>query len=155
MKKIWLIIPLVVAIAIAASLLTRVPGTNPKSEITTTSEVLSPTPQIVDITAGFEIYTLGTKRIFTSSKYHNLSTDVYISASDPSQVHVKKAGITWADFFKTLPMKLTKDCLTTGTGQTFCTNNSQKLKFFINNSEDPGALDKEIKEADKLKVVYE
>jgi hypothetical protein len=35
-------------------------------------------------------------------------------------VHVRKAGVIWSDFFKTLPMELTKDCLITGTKQTFC-----------------------------------
>ena len=87
--------------------------------------------------------------------YHNLSSNVYISAADPSQVHVKRKGTTWADFFATLPMKLSKDCLVTGTKQTFCTNDSYKLKFFINDKENPNALDEEIKEGDIFKVLYE
>jgi hypothetical protein len=115
----------------------------------------TPTLQPTDFTASFEIYTLGTKRIFTDTKYHNLSGEVYISPPDPSIINVKKEDITWADFFATLPMKLEKDCLTTGTGQTFCTNNTRELKFFINEKEDPDALDKEISMNDNFKVVYE
>jgi hypothetical protein len=52
-------------------------------------------------------------------------------------------------------MKLTKDCLTTGTGQVFCTGESGTLKFFINGAGDPNALEKEINEGDLLKVIFE
>lgn len=103
-------------------------------------------------TAKFEIYTLGTKRVFTSLMYHNLSSDVYISEPDPSIIHVKESGVTWDDFFKTLPFSLTKECLVTGDKQTFCTNKNQILKFILNGIEDPDALDKEIKEGDILRV---
>lgn len=115
-----------------------------------------PTPSpFKEFTTSFEIYTLGTKRIFTDSRYPNQSDEVYITASDPNGVIVKKEGITWADFFATLPMKLEKDCITTGTGQVFCTNDTNSLKFYINDSENPNALDEGIKEGNKLRIVYE
>lgn len=147
MKKVWLIFPLALVILVTLFLFKRPDSTIP--QLSTPS--LSPK----EIVASLEIYTLGTKRIFTDPKYHNLSDEVYISAEAPSQVHVKKTGMSWADFFATLPMKLTKDCLTTGTKQVFCTNNAYKLKFFINGQENPDALDKEIKENDFLKVIYD
>lgn len=106
-------------------------------------------------TANFEIYTNSTKRIFTDQKYHNRSEDVYISLPDPSVVNIEKPLITWTNFFETLPMKLTKECLTTGTGQTFCNNDSRKLKFLINNIEEPEALDKVIEAGSTLVVRFE
>lgn len=112
------------------------------------------TPKLVDITAQFEIYTNGTKRIFTDPKYHKQSSEVYIELSDPSLIHVKKAGISWANFFDTLPMKLTDKCLTTGTGQVFCTNETSKLKFYINSVEQPNALNQIINQDDMLIVKY-
>lgn len=51
-------------------------------------------------------------------------------------------------------MKLEKDCIITGTKQTFCTNSAQKLRFYINEVEDPNALDKVIKPNDHLRVEY-
>lgn len=111
-------------------------------------------PQEVDFTASFAIYTNGTFRIFSDKKYHNLSPDVFIQADNANVVNVKKAGTTWNDFFKTLPMKLSKDCLTTGTGQTFCTNQNQTLKFYINGEEVNSGLEKEIKPEDKLLISY-
>lgn len=108
----------------------------------------------VSFEASFEIYTYGTKRIFSDSKYHNKSGDVYLEASDPSIIHVRSAKITWGDFFETLPMKLTKDCITTGTGQSFCESGGGKLGFFINDEHVQDALGAEIKPSDRLLVTY-
>lgn len=105
-------------------------------------------------TAHFEIVTNGTKRIFTQAMYHNQSSNVYIENPDPSTVRVQASGITWDDFFKTLPFSLTADCLITGTKQTFCSNDTHKLRFLINGTETPDALGQEIKSNDFLKVEY-
>lgn len=126
----------------------------------TQQTISSPTPsspQIindVDISAKFKIVTNGTTRIFTDSKYHNLSKDVYITPQNPNTIVVKKTGTKWSDFFKTLPMSLDKKCLVTGTKQTFCTNENEKLYFYINNIENPNALDNPIRNNDFLLVEY-
>ncbi len=105
-------------------------------------------------TARFEIYTNGTKRIFTEAKYHNQSPEVYIQNPDPSRINVTEKQITWNDFFTTLPFSLSKDCLVTGTKQTFCSDSTGTLRFFLNGIETPMALDLEIQENDFLKVEY-
>lgn len=123
-------------------------------------QTAAPTPvpkmqdEKVNITATFTIITDNITRSFKAEKYHNLSPDVYIEASDPAIVHVTKNGITWDDFFKTLPMKLTKDCLTTGDGETFCNGKNGSLKFYLNDKEDKDLLDKEIKEGDKILIKF-
>lgn len=122
----------------------------PVSTVRSTSEVQ--TKEVAK--AAFAIFTNGTFRVFTSPMYHNLSPDVYIDSSTPSIVQVKKVGVTWDQFFETLPMKLTKECLTTGTGQEFCTKDSQILKFYLNGSLETHALDKEINSGDRLLVSY-
>ena len=114
----------------------------------------SPTPKVVDYVASFEIVTLGTKRDFSDPKYHNINDYAYLSALDPQFVHLKKEGVTWQEFFDSLPMKLTKECLTTGTGQVFCTNDTKRLIFTLNYLEDANALDKEITPGAKLLVEY-
>ena len=107
-----------------------------------------------EFTASFEIYTNGTKRIFTQTMYHNQSNEVYIENPDPSVIYVKKPGITWDNFFKTLPFSLTKERLITGTKQEFCNTESKKLNFILNDQNSPNALDLEIKKDDKLTVTY-
>lgn len=106
------------------------------------------------IKAKFEIYTFSTKRVFTAAMYHNQSEDVFIQSSDPSVVHVKKKGITWGDFFATLPFSLSKECLITGTKETYCSGETGELKFFLNGELSPNALEKIIENADELVVRF-
>jgi len=123
----------------------------------TSTPVPSPTivaPKNVDYQARFAIFTNGTKRIFTAPMYHNLSKDVYIEQSDPSIVHVKKDGTTWMEFFMTLPFKLNKDCLTTGTNETFCKTKNATLKFYLNGIRNNNLLMGKIKDGDWALISY-
>lgn len=108
----------------------------------------------VDRTSGFAIYTNGTFRVFGASMYHNRSADVYLKADDPNIVYVKKSGLTWGDFFKTLPMKLTSDCLTTGTGQTFCSGTEGSLKFYLNGVRVDDFLVRMIGQGDRALITF-
>lgn len=121
---------------------------------TTTEESTPPTPITTDFTARFEIFTNGTKRVFTEAKYHNQSIDAYIEKPDPHLIYIKKPGITWNDFFSTLPFSVTKDCLVTGTKQTFCTTETKKLYFYLNDQEIPDVLDKLVAPDDLLRIEY-
>lgn len=125
-----------------------------KPEVEIKPVSVSQTEETEEVKAAFAIFTNGTLRVFTAPMYYNLSSGVYIEAANPNKVNVKKSDITWDDFFKTLPLKLTKNCLTTGTGQTFCTNDAQSLKFYINSQVDADALDRKIKAGDQLLVSY-
>lgn len=114
----------------------------------------SPTTQEINITASFTIITDSITRSFKAEKYHNQSSDVYITEKDPTQVHVKKTGITWSDFFETLPMEITRECLTTGDGETFCNKKDGTLKFYLNNVEDNELLDKKIGNGDSILIKF-
>ena len=132
---------------------------NQNAEPTKTYVSQTPSPtlevaKIVDYKARFAIYTNGTKRIFTAPMYHNLSKNVYIEASDPSIVHVKKDGVTWMIFFMTLPFKLNKDCLTTGTNETFCATKNATLKFYLNGARNDKLLFEKIKDGDWALISY-
>lgn len=109
----------------------------------------------VDYKASFAIYTNGTFRIFDDPRYHDLSEDIFLTSENPNVINIKTGNVTWSDFFKTLPMELKRDCLVTGTKQTFCSNEQYKLLFFINEVENPNALDEIIKPGDKLLVTYD
>ena len=104
--------------------------------------------------ASFAIFTNGTLRVFTASMYHNLSKDVYIEGDNPTEVIITKEGITWDDFFSTLPLKLTSECLTAGTGETYCTNESKSLKFYINGERKDNILEVVINEGDRLLISF-
>jgi len=120
----------------------------------TPEQTQSPQSIAVDFTATFKIVTNGTNRTFTATMYHELSPDAFINADNPDTIHVTKSNTTWGDFFKTLPFKLDNECLVTGTGQTFCTNTSNSLKFYLNGNLDMLALEKVINEGDDLLISY-
>lgn len=130
-----------------------------------TQKILTPTPsplledqheqdKKVNIKATFTIITGNITRSFKAEKYHNQSLDVYIENPDPTIVHVTKANITWDNFFKTLPMKLSKECLITGDGETLCNGKSGTLKFYLNDIESPDLLDRAIKESDQALIKF-
>ncbi len=104
--------------------------------------------------ASFLIFTDGTKRDFGFERYYNQSEEVYITEAAPHIVISKKASITWGDFFKTLPMELTSECLTTGTGQTFCNTDSKKLVFYVNGNITTNLLQLPIKNNDRVLIHY-
>ena len=109
----------------------------------------------VNYRASFLIYTNGTLRIFTDPKYHNKSAKAFINSNSPNQITVRESGITWRDFFRTLPMKLEESCLITGTGQAFCNNREYSLQFYVNGIKNQKVLDEAINDKDKLLVTYE
>lgn len=104
--------------------------------------------------ASFAIYTHGTFRVFTSKMYHNKSAEIYIEGTNPNVILVKKPAATWEDFFNTLPMKLTNECLTTGTKETFCTGDSGTLKFYINEQKVENFVNQKIEDGDRSLITF-
>jgi hypothetical protein len=153
MKKILLI--LIAIIILLAIIFYFLLFKNQKTETQEDIKQVTPEVKSIDYKAAFLIYTNGTKRIFSDSRYHNKSEEVFIESSNPNIINIRSENITWTDFFSTLPMKLDSDCLTTGTGQEFCNNTKHKLQFFVNGIKDPDALSKVINEGDKLLVTYD
>src|SRR3990172_5189536 len=110
--------------------------------------------QNVDFTATFTIITGDITRSFSAPMYHNLSPDASIDSTNPMAVHVKRKGVTWNDFFETLPLTLTNDCLTTGTNETFCTGQNGTLRFFLNDLENQNLLNEEIRPDDRALIRF-
>ena len=159
MRKVVGIVAIIILISLFGFIFFSSKKTIPESSSSKNSALPAPTETssaapITDIQASFAIFTNSTFRIFTASMYHNLSQDVYIEANNPNVVRVKKAGTTWNDFFSTLPFKLTSQCLTTGTKETFCTGKNGTLQFYINGEKSPNALSQEIEDGDKLLVTF-
>lgn len=156
-----LLIIVVVCIAIASVLagylyLTRSKVTAPDNTSQTATQQPTPAPAFAPYTASFQIIINGETRVFTDPRYHNKSAEVYISpeGSRIVQITVAKPNITWGILFATLPMSVTPDCIVTGTSQTFCSNATRKLRFYINDVESPDALITVIEPNSQLKVVY-
>jgi len=154
MQKIVVVSFMTIVLVLVAAFILFDKSQTPKTSIKTPTSTPFIQEEKVNINASFTIVTDNITRSFKAEKYHNRSSNVYIESVDSTIVHVKKSGITWDDFFKTLPMKLTKDCLITGDGETFCVGANGTLKFYLNNIETPNFLDKEIRDGDKLLINF-
>lgn len=148
MKKVLLLIFLIIVGAVMYQ------GTKPPAKNVSQLTVTQGVEEDVDYKAGFAIFTNGVFRIFNAPMYHNLSKDVFIQAENPNIVYVKKRGVTWDDFFKTLPFQLTKNCLTTGTKETFCSGQNGDLRFFLNGVGSDELLDTEIRDGDRALISF-
>jgi len=149
-KKLLLLLGVIVLTVVVVSNFPKKELAQP-AERETNEEVTTP------FTASFEIYTLGTRRDFSATMYHNLSEDAYIDSAPPYSVVVNRASTTWQEFFDTLPspFKITSDCLYTGTGQEFCNSQNSQLLFLLNGKDQPKVLESEIKKDDFLQIKYE
>ena len=125
----------------------------PTMDLPTRSTTESPTPLQY---ASFLIFTNGTKRDFSDPKYHFKSDAAFISDSNPALIQVAKPGISWGEFFSTLPapFKITEDCLFTVTGQQFCAQGTATLKFYRNGEKVTKLLGQSIINGDRLLVSY-
>jgi len=112
------------------------------------------TSEKLPYTAQFEIYTRGTLRTFNQSMYLNQSEKVYIKAGDSSRVYVNASGITWQDFFDTLPFSVSYDCLITGDGEKLCSDQEHQLTFILNGTTNANVLNQVIQPKDELVVEY-
>ncbi len=128
--------------------------TDSNIQIPTQTITTTPLSTPVKFSASFKIITSGIVRNFSASKYHNQSEDVYIESNDPNRVIIESKGVTWGDFFNSLPMKLTKECLTTGDGEILCSSETSSLNFYLNEVEDENLLDKEISPGDSILIEY-
>lgn len=156
MKIVGAVIAIILFLGGLVLLAGQLSNQNPPASTSSALRSTTPTPkaQEVNIKASFQIITQGIVRSFKNPKYHLKSTDVYLTVDDPTIVNVKRIGVSWDDFFKTLPMKLTKDCLITGDGETFCSGSGGTLKFYLNDQEIPDLLDREIREGDKVLIKF-
>lgn len=152
MKTHLVITAIILSVLIGGFLLfNQTPNSSPEAP----SSSITPSVQTkTDIKASFTIMTNAITRNFTNPKYHNQSEDVFITRDNPSVIFVKKSGITYADFFATLPMKLNKECLITGDGERLCDKDNGTLRFFLNEKEDKDLLDREIEEGDSALVNF-
>ncbi len=105
-------------------------------------------------TAKFLLYTNGTQRILSGKKYALQWPNAYITATEPTHVHVTEKGVTWAQFFQSLDVQINGTCLVLSEQQQFCGDHVNSLKFYLNGKKDPAALTKEIHDSDLFLVTY-
>lgn len=117
----------------------------------------------------FAVYTNGKKIDFSKAEYQSDPMDKDVAKDgareehDPfthlhdgksNIIHKHREGVTIGYFFKTIGFDLTKDCFTTPTKESFCTNDTSSLKFFVNGKRSTLYDAYELHDLDRVLITY-
>lgn len=107
-----------------------------------------------DFTAHYLIFTNGTQRILTGRRYYLQSPDVYLTSQSPTTLHLRKKGVTWEMFFKSISLNLNSTCLVISEQQQFCANGANQLRFYINGVKVSDFFTREIHDGDRAMISF-
>jgi len=85
---------------------------------------------------------------------HTHDPYVHLHDNKGTIVHKHKEGVTLWYFLKTIGMELSKTCLTVDTGEKYCTDTNNSLKFFVNGVRNQGIDDYELHDLDRVLISY-
>ncbi len=91
---------------------------------------------------------------FSAPAYQIKSTWIHFEGNDGSTIHKHATGVTLGFLFDTLSLGLDDQCFEFQDGRSFCTNEENKLVFYINDEQVPDIRDYEVMENDRILVSY-
>lgn len=113
----------------------------------------------VHVHGDFKMY-LNDERIrFTDKKYqssaeHTHHVSLHFHDGNDEVIHRHADGVTLTNFFKSLGMTLTNDCVTMDTGTEYCTNKSDTLLLIVNGERVIEVNDYIFSEEDRILLYY-
>lgn len=113
----------------------------------------------VHVHSDFILYLNGTEYDLTDEKYMSSAEainheHIHLHDGKDEVIHRHAHDITLADFFDSLGFTLTDTCITTDTGEEFCSNTEQQLLLFINSTPTTTIGSYVNQEADQLLIYY-
>ena len=108
--------------------------------------------------ADFALYIRGERFDFSDERFFS-TTDEELSENvhlhEPFLVvHVHREGTTWREFFHSLGLELTDQCLTTPEGDTYCTSETERLSFIVNGVRVDGLAFQDITDIDRALISF-
>lgn len=91
---------------------------------------------------------------FMSTEEHALSNFTHLHDGDGEMIHKHMSGITLGDFFKSLGMEFTEDCLALDTGKRYCSEAENTLKMWVNGKANEEFGYYEFKDLDQILISY-
>jgi|GEM_PF-167791 len=109
--------------------------------------------------ADLKVYINGKSLDLTQVKYQSteekeLDPDTHLHDGNGDVVHKHRKGVTLGYFFKTLKIDFSKDCLVMDTGEKYCNNANNELKFMINGKPNNAFGNYEFSDLDRILVSY-
>lgn len=108
--------------------------------------------------ADFLVIINGTKVDFNKPQYMSvngkeLTPDVHMHDNIPFVIHFHSATADLKEFFKSLGMDFNSNCFFDG-NNTYCTNATERLQFYVNGSPSPAFGDYRPNDLDKILIYY-
>lgn len=109
--------------------------------------------------ADLKVYVNGKQLDLTQAKYQStekkeLDPDTHLHDGNGDVVHKHRKGVTLGYFFKTLKIDFTKDCLVLDTGERYCNNDTNELKFRVNGKPNDSLGNYEFSDLDRILISY-
>jgi len=108
------------------------------------------------IHADFKVYINGEEiKVYQEKNLEkNKFTHMHPGKDEEDVIHVHATGVTLKQFFNTLNIKLSRNCIILEDGKEFCSIKSKTLKYYVNNKLNDEAPDYEINDLDKILISY-
>ncbi len=109
--------------------------------------------------ADFKVYLNGEAYDFAEDKYMSteeapLNPFTHVHDGEGEVIHKHMSGVTLGSFFESLGMEFTADCFMLDSGESYCTDSTHTLQFFVNGAENAEFADYEFHDADRLLITY-
>ncbi len=102
----------------------------------------------------FKVYLNGNVIDFSQGKYQVRAPSVHVEDNDGDVIHVHATRVTIGMFFESLGMKLSPTCFKTDDGISYCNDNNNTLKFYVNNVSNAQFDKYVLRELDKILISY-
>lgn len=111
------------------------------------------------IHANIAVVLNGEKLDFRQEKYQSteakeLDPDIHFHDGNGDLIHIHKQGATLGEFFTSLGMSLSADCLILDSGEKFCNDGSNTVKMFVNGKPDSRFGDLLPQDLDRVLLSY-
>lgn len=108
------------------------------------------------IHADFKVYINGEEiKIYQEKNLEkNKFTHMHPGKDEEDVIHVHATGITLKQFFNTLNIRLSRNCIILEDEGEFCNTKSKTMKYYVNNKLNDEAPDHEINDLDKILISY-
>ncbi len=113
----------------------------------------------VHVHSDFLFYADGERVRFTDERYQShsgqvLHPDMHFHDKSDLVIHRHAEGITLGDFFDSLSISITNDCLKLDTGTTFCTDANSQFVVFVNGEPIQDPANYSNREGDRILFYY-
>ena|ERR687885_1411920 len=104
--------------------------------------------------AAFAIILNGKQIDFSQPRYQLQSRLIHVEGGDGTTLHRHATGVPFGEFLKSVHMKIQNGCFISDDGKQYCSNQNNRLRFFINGNETKSINNYVLNANDRILVVY-